>query len=83
MQREHASLWSRLVRVKMLNCRRITDAACVHLCGIQSLSMQGRTTITDAAFVHLHLCGIRSLETLNCRPAVTAAAAALLALGQQ
>lgn len=51
----------------MSDCRQITDAAFVHLRGIQSLDMfmckQG--SITDAAFVQLR--GIQKLNMTACK----------------
>ena len=50
----------------MSRCRRVTDAAFVHLRGIQELYMNDcdQATITDAAFVHLR--GIHSLNMWGC-----------------
>ena len=50
---------------------QITDAAFVHLQGIQSLDMRRCTQITDAAFVHLQ--GIQSLD-MSGRTQITDAA---------
>ena len=62
----------------------ITDAAFVHLRGIQSLKMacSCQVTITGATFMNLR--GIRSLDTsLTFNYALQAAAAAVLALGSE
>ena len=47
----------------MWECRDVTNAAFMHLCGIQSLKMEccNQETITDAAFVHLR--GIHTLSS--------------------
>ena len=73
---------ARLHTVNMWRCSRVTDAAFVHLRGIQSLNMVycDQTTITDTAFVHL-----RGIQTLNInqgfRPAIKArSSSALLAM---
>ena len=57
---------ARLHTVDMSECHRVTDAAFVHLRGIQSLDMPycNQATITDAAFVHLR--GIKSLSMNGC-----------------
>ena len=53
---------SKRLRINMLRCTEITDAAFVHLAGIQTLDMTAcnQPTITDAAFSHL-----RGIQTLN------------------
>ena len=59
----------RLHTVKMLYCRRVTDAAFVHLRGIHTLDMWGcnQATITDSAFIHLR--GIHTLDMRFCNQA--------------
>ena len=54
----------RLHTVYMSNCKRVTDAAFVHLRGIHTLDMYGcnQITITDIAFIHL-----RGIHTLYMR----------------
>ena len=56
----------RLHIVDMRGCRRVTDAAFIHLRGIQILCMNNcnQVTITDAAFVHLR--GIHTLGMNGC-----------------
>ena len=50
----------------MTGCKRATDAAFVHICGIQSLDMFScdQATITDATFEHLR--GIQKLNMSYC-----------------
>ena len=65
----------RLHTVNMWDCKRVTDAAFVHLCGIHTLEMWGcnQATITDAAFVHLR--GIHTLNMIYCNQATITDAA--------
>ena len=64
----------------MRECLMILDATFVHLRGLQTLDMYGcnQATITGATLVHLRRIRVFTLE---CRPALMAAAAAVLALG--
>ena len=64
---------AQLHTVNMTLCLTVTDAAFVHLRGIDTLSMWGcnQATITDAAFVHL--TGIQSLSMTGCRQITDAA----------
>jgi hypothetical protein len=55
----------------MARCDRITDAAFVHLKGINTLNMDSCYEITDAAFVHLK--GINTLNMTYCRQITDAA----------
>jgi len=55
----------------MNGCPGITDAAFVHLKGIQTLDMAYCTGITDAAFVHL--AGIHTLTIDGCKQITDAA----------
>ena len=66
---------ARLHTVDMRECIRVTDAAFVHLRGIQSLNMVycNPSTITDAAFVHLR--GIHILDMSKCNQATITDAA--------
>ena len=59
----------RLHTVHMRNCKRVTDAAFVHLRGIHTLGMSdcNQTTITDSAFIHLR--GIHTLDMRWCNQA--------------
>ena len=63
--------------VNMNRCRRFTDAAFVHLRGIQTLNMVHCRQLTEAAFVQLR--GIRTLNVDCCSSVVKAAVAAILA----
>ena len=56
-----------------LNLSTVTDAAFVHLRGIQKLDMGNQETIMDAAFVHLR--GIQTLMMLGCNQATITDAA--------
>ena len=53
-------------KLNMSECEQITDAAFVHLAGIDTLDMSycDQDTITDAAFVNL--AGIHTLERSMC-----------------
>jgi hypothetical protein len=65
----------RLHTVDMRGCKRVTNAAFVHLRGIQKLYMSGcnQVTITDVAFVNLR--GIHTLDMIGCnQPTITIAA---------
>ena len=66
---------ARLHTVDMSECHRVTDAAFVHLRGIQKLGMwfYDQVTTADAAFVHLR--GIQSLDMPYCNQATITDAA--------
>ena len=65
----------RLHSVNMDGCRAVTDAAFIHLRGINTLYMYScnQETITDAAFVHLR--GIHKLNMSRCNQATITDAA--------